>query len=167
MPTYEVQVLNRDGSEAQPQVIDARDADAAKGIASERGWIVGSVCECTPAGNDLAKRAAAAGGRLGEFQASRSSAVFRLSLVHLIWPPTFTLTPDAIETDKRKTILFPWVRLNERMLYSSVASVAHRSGVIWDTVVAETRGGSNTLDLTGLRKADAKQLVAALRSATS
>lgn len=167
MPTYEVQVLGRDGSEAEPQVIEARDADAARAIASERGWIVGGARECSPTASDAAKRAAAAGGRLGMYHASRYSAVFRLSLVHLIWPPTFTLTPDAIETEKRKTILFPWVRLNERMAYGSVASVAHRSGVIWDTVVAETRGGSNTLDLTGLRKADAKQLVAALRSATA
>lgn len=167
MPTYEVQVLGKDGSDAPPQIIDAKDAEAAKAIAAERGWIVGGARECSPAAGDAARRAAAAGGRLGEFRSSRPAALFHLSLVHFIWPKTFTLTPDAIETNKRKTILFPWVREEERMPLSSIASVAHRSGVIWDTVVAETRGGANTLDLNGLRKSDAKQLANALRSATA
>ncbi len=41
MPTYRVEVLARDGSTVDPLIIEAPDAQAAKAIASDRGWIVG------------------------------------------------------------------------------------------------------------------------------
>lgn len=42
MPTYRVEVLARDGSTHNPITIEAANAEAAKAIASERGWIVGN-----------------------------------------------------------------------------------------------------------------------------
>jgi len=37
------------------------------------------------------------------------------------------------------------------------ASVRHLKGIIWDTLVFETSGGSNNLDVDGLRKEDAER----------
>jgi len=52
MPTYRVEVLARDGSTAKPLTIEAPDQDAAKAIASDRGWIVGKAESIMPEMSD-------------------------------------------------------------------------------------------------------------------
>ena len=49
------------------------------------------------------------------------------------------------------------------MSSAKIASVRHLKGMIWDSVVIETSGGSNNLQIAALRKRNARDLVAALQ----
>jgi hypothetical protein len=83
-------------------------------------------------------------------------------ITDVVSPPTFTLRDDCIETTRVGFFLLPWTSDVERMPYAKVASYRHVKGAFWDTVVVETTGGAKDLRICGLRKADAKRLVAAL-----
>lgn len=99
------------------------------------------------------------------FHSSRWGALLRLRLPAVFHPWSMTLADASVSTLKVRSVLFPWIREQEHLTYDSISSVIHVSGLIWDGVVIETRGGVNTLTLPWLRKREAPRLVAALRCA--
>jgi hypothetical protein len=72
------------------------------------------------------------------------------------------VTEEGIKTVKVRSLVVPWMREEEAMPFGKIASVRHLKGIIWDTLVLETLGGSNNLDVDGLRKEDARKITRAL-----
>ncbi len=92
----------------------------------------------------------------------RWAQVFGGRITDIFFPPIFTLRNDCIETKRVGIFFLPWTSEVERMPFGKVASYRHLKGLIWDKLVIETTGGSKDLHILGLRKAHAKELIAAL-----
>ena len=93
---------------------------------------------------------------------SRWAEFFGGRLTNTIFPKQITVTEEGIKTVKVRSLVVPWMREEEAMPFGKIASVRHLKGVIWDTLVFETSGGSNNLDVDGLRKDDARKITQAL-----
>lgn len=98
---------------------------------------------------------------------SRWALLFRGSITSFIFPKNITLDGQNLRTSNVRFFLFPWLQHQERMTARQIASIRHAKGLIWDKIVIETSGGSNDLDIDGLRKRDAKALLAALEAFTA
>ncbi len=77
-----------------------------------------------------------------------------------LFPKKIEVTEDGIRTVVVQALLMPWVKEEETLVLGRVASVRHMKGVFWDSIQVESLGGTNTLDIEGLRKSDAAELVA-------
>lgn len=84
------------------------------------------------------------------------------SLTRILFPETLEVSADSIRTVRVRSFLLPWVKEEERMSLAKVSSVRRLKGVIWDRLILETSGGSNVLDLEGMRKRDAEAAAAAI-----
>lgn len=88
-------------------------------------------------------------------RSSRWAALFGLGLTPLFFPHLMLIDDAGVRTSKRRLFLIPWLKTEEFMGWERIASVVHNKGLIWDVVVVETSGGSNNLDIRGVRKRDA------------
>ena len=95
-------------------------------------------------------------------ETSRWAEFFGGRLTNIVFPKQITVTEEGIKTVKVRSLVVPWMREEEAMPFGKIASVRHLKGVIWDTLVFETSGGSNNLDVDGLRKDDARKITQAL-----
>jgi len=77
-------------------------------------------------------------------------------------PPRLTVTADGVRVERVLSFVFPWKKEEELVSSGKIASIRHVKGMIWDSVVIETSGGSNNLEIAALRKGNARDLVAAL-----
>ncbi|MEW6234702.1 MAG: hypothetical protein AB1656_04885 [Candidatus Omnitrophota bacterium] len=89
---------------------------------------------------------------------SRSYAFWCFKTIKFWFPDKMTLNQNGISTVKRKSVILFWIKENEQIPYARIASVRHIRGMFWDSIILESSGGSNTLDVIGLRKRDAKTL---------
>ena len=96
------------------------------------------------------------------YHGSRWAQLLGGRVTDIVFPPTFTLRNDCIETKRVGVFFLPWTSEVERMPFGKVASYRHLKGLIWDMIVVETSGGSNDLRIRGLPKRDAERLTAAL-----
>ena len=97
------------------------------------------------------------------FRCSRWGALVRFRFAAALHPWSMTLGPTSVSTLRVRSVFFPWVREEEHLAYDSISSVLHVSGLIWDGVLIETRGGVNTLSLPWIPKGPAAELAGALR----
>ena len=95
-------------------------------------------------------------------ETSRWAEFFGGRLTSTVFPKQITVTEEGIKTVKVRSLVVPWMREEEAMPFGKIASVRHLKGIIWDTLVFETSGGSNNLDVDGLRKEDARKITQAL-----
>jgi hypothetical protein len=95
-------------------------------------------------------------------ETSRWAEFFGGRLTNTVFPKRIIVTEEGIRTVKVRSLLLPWMGEEEAMPFGKIASVRHLKGIIWDTLVFETSGGSNNLDVDGLRKEDAKKITRAL-----
>ena len=95
-------------------------------------------------------------------ETSRWAEFFGGKLTNTVFPKRIMVTEEGIRTVKVCSLLVPWIREEEAMPFGKIASVRHLKGIIWDTLVFETSGGSNNLDVHGLRKEDARKISQAL-----
>jgi hypothetical protein len=95
-------------------------------------------------------------------RSSRWGEMFTGSWLRFFHPPRLTVTPDGVRVERVRSFFFPWMKEEELMSSGKIASVRHLKGMIWDSVVIETSGGSNNLEIAALRKRNARDLVAAL-----
>jgi DNA helicase IV/RNA helicase-like protein len=95
-------------------------------------------------------------------ETSRWAEFFGGRLTNTVFPKHITVSEEGIKTVKVRSLLVPWMREEETMPFGKIASVRHLKGIIWDTLVFETSGGSNNLDVDGLRKEDARKITRAL-----
>ncbi len=95
-------------------------------------------------------------------ESSRWAEFFGGKLTNTFFPKGILVTEEGIRTVKVRSLLVPWMREEEAMPFAKIASVRHLQGIIWDTLVFETSGGSNNLDVDGLRKEDARRITRAL-----
>ena len=95
-------------------------------------------------------------------ETSRWAEFFGGRLTNTVFPKQITVTEEGIKTVKVRSLVVPWMREEEAMPFGKIASVRHLKGIIWHTLVFETSGGSNNLDVDGLRKEDARKITQAL-----
>ena len=95
-------------------------------------------------------------------ETSRWAEFFGGRFTNTVFPKQITVTEEGIRTVKVRSLVVPWMREEEAMPFGKIASVRHLKGIIWDTLVFETSGGSNNLDVDGLRKEDARKITQAL-----
>ena len=95
-------------------------------------------------------------------ETSRWAEFFGGKLTDTFFPKRLMVTEEGIRTVKVRSLLVPWMREEEAMPFAKIASVRHLKGIIWDTLVFETSGGPNNLDVDGLRKEDARKITQAL-----
>ena len=95
-------------------------------------------------------------------ETSRWAEFFGGRLTNTVFPKQITVTEEGIKTIKVRSLVVPWMQEEEAMPFEKIASVRHLKGIIWDTLVFETAGGSNNLDVDGLRKEDARKITQAL-----
>lgn len=93
---------------------------------------------------------------------SRWAELSKGNLTNFIFPKTISVSPDGIQTVEARSLLFPWIKEEELMAFTRVASIRHMKGLMWDTVIVDVLGSANTLDVKGLRKPEAKRLVEAI-----
>ncbi|MBM3583652.1 MAG: hypothetical protein FJX36_04250 [Alphaproteobacteria bacterium] len=96
-------------------------------------------------------------------RSSRLWALTRLSPTRFLFPHRMTLSADGVATSKVRFLLLPWVCTDEHAAFGRLSSVVHDKGVVWDTVIVETSGGSNNLDIRGVAKGAARAFVAAVQ----
>ena len=95
-------------------------------------------------------------------ETSRWAEFFGGRFTNTFFPKRLIVTEEGIRTAKVCSVLVPWMQEEEAMPFGKIASVRHIKGIIWDTLVFETSGGSNNLDVDGLRKKDARKITQAL-----
>ena len=84
-----------------------------------------------------------------------------------LFPKRLFLTEDGIYTRMTRSVVFPWRKEDEMTAFRRVASIRRLKGLFWDTVIIETIGGKNRLDIHGLAKPRTDVLVAAIGKAIS
>lgn len=92
-------------------------------------------------------------------RSSRLAALCKADWIHVLIPKRVNITELGIQTKVTKSAWFPWIKEVENMAFKRVASVRHIQGMVWDEIVIESIGGSNTLDMDGLTKKDAHLIV--------
>jgi hypothetical protein len=97
-------------------------------------------------------------------RSSRLWAAFSFSPTRMLFPHRMELGADGVRTAKVRFFLLPWVRTEEHAAFQRLASVVHDKGLIWDTVIVETAGGSNNLDIRGVTKGAARDFVAQVQA---
>jgi len=95
-------------------------------------------------------------------ETSRWAEFFGGRLTNTVFPKQITVIEEGIKIVKVRSLVVPWMREEEAMPFGKIASVRHLKGIVWDTLVFETSGGSNNLDVDGLRKKDARKITQAL-----
>ena len=95
-------------------------------------------------------------------RSSRWGEMFTGRWLRFFHPPRLTVTADGVRVERVRSFFVPWIKEEELVSSGKVASVRHLKGMIWDSVVIETSGGSNNLEISALRKRHARELVAAL-----
>lgn len=95
-------------------------------------------------------------------ETSRWAEFFGGKLTNTFFPKRIMVTEEGIRTVQVRSLVVPWMREEEAMPFGKIASVRHVKGIIWDTLVFETSGGSNNLDVHGLRKEDARKITQVL-----
>jgi len=93
---------------------------------------------------------------------SRWCSLFHGSITNFIFPPSFRLEEDGVHLNEIEAFYFPWKRIHDFVPKAEIASVSHNRGLIWDTVVIETRGG-NSMGIRGLRKKEAQIIAENIR----
>lgn len=94
--------------------------------------------------------------------ASRWSLILSGNMTEFIFPKKIIFDGQYLQTHNKRFFLFPWLESHEKMPSHQIASIQHSKGLIWDKVIVETSGGSNNLDIKGLKKFDAKRLITAI-----
>ncbi|MEX2649760.1 MAG: hypothetical protein WD673_12185 [Alphaproteobacteria bacterium] len=97
-------------------------------------------------------------------RSSRLWELLTLSPTKLLFPHRMELGADGVATAKVRFFLVPWMRTEEHASFQRLASVVHDKGFLWDTIVVETAGGSNNLDIRGTPKGAARDFVAAVQA---
>jgi hypothetical protein len=69
-----------------------------------------------------------------------------------------TATANTVEFFKRRGIILFWLVDEERMSGKQISSVRIKKGLFWDTVSVDTTGGSNVLELKGVKKSKSNKL---------
>jgi len=98
----------------------------------------------------------------------RSSRVygFCTSWVNLIFPKIIEVHVNKVYTKWHRSLILFWITDEETVQKSRIASVQHKKGFFWDKVLIETTGGTNYIDIKGLNKQIAKDLVTAISKLT-
>ena len=76
----------------------------------------------------------------------------------LLSPARMTATANTVEFFKRRGIILFWLVDEERMSGKQISSVRIKKGLFWDTVSVDTTGGSNVLELKGVKKSKSNKL---------
>lgn len=96
------------------------------------------------------------------YLSSRWCAFFNRDWTNFYFPKQILLTEEGIKTNRVRKLSIPWRREIEMMPYNRVSSIRHMRGFLWDSIIIESSGGNNNLDIDGLKKAEAEVLVAAI-----
>ena len=94
-----------------------------------------------------------------ELIASRWYGFISNSWINIIFPKLIQVKENGIFTKKHKSLFLFWMTEEENLSKSKIASVQHQKGLIWDKVLIETSGGTNFIEMKGLKKKDAETLV--------
>ena len=94
-----------------------------------------------------------------EVHSSRIWAFLSFKLTRLLFPARMVADHVGISTILVEFWLTPWRRTDEHLPLSHIAEVAHRRGLIWDTISIESSGGLNPLIVGGLAKSSARYFV--------
>ncbi len=96
------------------------------------------------------------------FHASRWGGLWKAGLREFFFPKTIFLTDEGIKTRQTLSMLMPWRKEDEIIAFRRVSSVRHIQGMLWDSIIIESIGGTNTLDIDGVRKPQCEVIVAAI-----
>lgn len=96
------------------------------------------------------------------FENSRWWGLATGNLARLFFPKKLFLTDEGIRTAMTRSVIFPWKKEDELMSFRRVSSIRRLKGLFWDSVIIETSGGKNRLDIDGLTKPRTEVLLAAL-----
>jgi len=92
-------------------------------------------------------------------RSSRAWAVFHFNLTRWLFPAQLIADHVGISSQNVSFWLTPWRRTDEHLPLSHIAEVAHRRGLVWDTISIESSGGLNPLIVGGLAKSSARYFV--------
>ena len=96
------------------------------------------------------------------YQSRRMASALSSDWITFLFPKRIVLSEDGIRTQRVRSVWVPWRREDELVPFNRVSSLRHIRGFFWDSVIIETSGGNNNLDIHGLNKAEADVLVAAI-----
>ncbi|MDP6906275.1 MAG: hypothetical protein QF440_02540 [Candidatus Thalassarchaeaceae archaeon] len=96
---------------------------------------------------------------MATYSQSRFWALFTFKwLPTLIFPSKMSVSTNTVEFFKRRGVILFWLVDEERMSGKQISSVRVKKGIFWDTVSIDTTGGSNVLELKGMKKSTSNKL---------
>lgn len=75
-----------------------------------------------------------------------------------IFPAKMSASANTVEHFKRRGVILFWLVDEERMSGKQISSVRVKKGIFWDTVSVDTTGGSNVIELKGMKKSNSNKL---------
>jgi hypothetical protein len=75
-----------------------------------------------------------------------------------IFPSKMSASANTVEYFKRRGVILFWLVDEERMSGKQISSVRVKKGIFWDTVSVDTTGGSNVIELKGMKKSNSNKL---------
>jgi hypothetical protein len=95
----------------------------------------------------------------GRYQQSRFWAICTFHWwAKLFFPKSITVDGNGITTFDRRGVILFWLSDEERMNARQISSVRIRKGLVWDLVTVDTTGGTNVLQIHGMKKGEANAL---------
>ena len=95
----------------------------------------------------------------GRYQQSRFWAICTFHWwAKLFFPKSITVDRNGITTFDRRGVILFWLSDEERMNARQISSVRIRKGLVWDLVTVDTTGGTNVLQIHGMKKGEANAL---------
>lgn len=98
-----------------------------------------------------------------EINSSRLKALLEGKFTKFIFPHKMGLFQNKVYTIKVKYFFFPWIKEKEFIDKNKISSIIHNEGFLWDSIIIETLGNMNILDIIGVSKKKAKKILSLLK----
>jgi len=83
---------------------------------------------------------------------SRWWSFLTLNLLNWVFPPSIKFDRGRIVKKKTESLIFFWDKRTETLFVKDITNFDIDTGIIWDTLTIDTRGGQGILKIKGIPK---------------
>ena len=97
---------------------------------------------------------------------SRIYSLLLLKIVGLVFPPKFKIEGNRLTLFTHESLLFFWDTNEESVFLRDITAINSDPGIVWDKLSIDTRSGSDSIVIRGLKKSEGRKFKQALLQVT-
>jgi len=88
---------------------------------------------------------------------SRIYSLLLLKLISFIFPPTLKVERNLVTLSTHDSLLIFWDTNEDTVFLREITAINHNPGIIWDKLIVDSKSGTNSVIIRGLKKSEAKK----------